>query len=371
MEKILLISHSGRYGGAETVFLNVINCLKEKKKIIVCLPNIKDKLYFKIKEINPNIEVIKLKNFTIFGSFFKIFLKFFIRDWFFTKDFIKYIYIIRKNNVSTIYTSSITCISGVILSILLKKNHIWHIHEMPNKDMQWFDKRIDFIIRYFFRKSKIIFISEKMKNKWLNRLNLGENEIEFEIIYNPIKEIKRINEKKRTKIVIGFAGSCDKNKNVELLLEGFIILKKKYNEIFLKIVGFNMKKNTEKLIGNRLNKNEYQAENFIEINQFYSEIDILVLPSFSEAWPLVALEAMSLGKIVVVTKECSLNELFVDGINLFYIDPNKINSLVNTLDLIINNHEEIKQRLKIVNEKILNSINFNKQFDLKINKILN
>lgn len=371
MEKILLISHSGRCGGAETVFLNVISCLKEKKRIIVCLPSIKDKLYLKIKKINSNIEIIKLKNFTIFGGFLKICLKFFIRDWFFIKDFIKYIYIIKKNNVSIIYTSSITCISGVLLSILLKKKHIWHIHEIPNKDMQWFDKKIDFIMKYFFKKSKMIFISEKMKDKWLKRLNLRDNEIEFEIIYNPIKEVKITSRKERSEIVIGFAGSFDKNKNVEMLLESFIMLKKKYNGIFLKIIGFNIKKNVEKLIGNRLKRNEYQAENFIEINRFYSEIDILVLPSFSEAWPLVALEAMSLGKIVVVTKECSLDEIFTDDVNLFYINPNEINSLVEKLDLIITNYKEINQRLEITNRKILTSINFNDKFNLKINEILN
>lgn len=76
----------------------------------------------------------------------------------------------------------------------------------------------------------MIFISEGVKNLWLKRLKLKENEVDCEIIYNPIKEFNNTQKKSENieqKIVIGCAGSFNENKNQKLLIEIYAELRKK------------------------------------------------------------------------------------------------------------------------------------------------
>jgi glycosyltransferase involved in cell wall biosynthesis len=53
---------------------------------------------------------------------------------------------------------------------------------------------------------------------------------------------------------------------------------------------------------------------------YYTQADVLLLPSRTEGVPLAALEAMSFGNIVIATNVGGLNEVIENGKNGFLLD---------------------------------------------------
>lgn len=181
MKKIMMISHSTHGGGAETVFYKTVETLKKQHLLTIIVNSNKGVLFEKLK--NKEFEIEEINFFSLNNSL----IKFLIRLIFFNSiSIFKLIKVVKKKKIDCIYTSTIVNYIGALVAIILKKKHIWHIHEMNNPGYQWINPKLDFIIRYFFKNSKMIFISEGVKSSWLKRFNLTEEEIEYEIIYNKI-----------------------------------------------------------------------------------------------------------------------------------------------------------------------------------------
>ncbi|MEG1506407.1 MAG: glycosyltransferase family 4 protein [Bacilli bacterium] len=365
-KKFLLISHSSGSGGAETIFLEVVKLLRTEE-IIISLPKKKGFLYEKLKDE----KIIILKNFTIYGNLYRMIVKFFLRDIFYINDLFKYIKLIKKNRINVIYSSSVTNIQGAILSIILKKKHIWHIHEITNSNLNWFDKKFDILYKFFFNKAELIFISKEVLESWSKRLEIDKNNLRYKVIKNPVK-IKWNNEiKKKTKktneIKIGFLGSNDTNKNLILLINSFKKLLLINSSLKLILVGKNMK-DLEKEFKD-IAKVKYELFDYKEAESFYKEIDIVVVPSLNESWSLVAVEAMALNIPVILTKETTLINYLKDEENVLLINPNSENELLEKLIKLIENYEYYYKKFKKNNKLFFKNNKFNINFMKKINKI--
>lgn len=364
MKKILMITHSSGGGGAETVFSRVVESLKKKNKLWIAFNSNKGKL---VEEVES--EKIYIFNYCLQNSIIRLLIRLIFWNSF---SILKLLNFVKKEKIDYIYSSSIVSYIGVVVAILTKKNHIWHIHEMDNPGYQWFNPKLNFLIKYFFRKSKIIFISEEVKNSWLKRFKIAEDDIDYEIIYNPIKifkPFKKSLEKNDHKIKIGCAGYFCENKNQKLLIEVFIKLKKKYKNIELELAGVGVLEGSKAIIQDKLEEKDYHLHDYMDIQKFFDNIDILVVPSFSEAWPLVVFEAMSLDLIPIVTTECSLKEVILDNKNAYFINPFKKNELYKKLEEIILNYNEVRDEIIKNNRILLKEYDFNGQFEKKIDSI--
>lgn len=107
----------------------------------------------------------------------------------------------------------------------------------------------------------------------------------------------------------------------------------------------------------------------MDIQDFFDEIDILVVPFFSEAWPLVVFEGMSMELIPVITSECSLKEILEDGQNCYFMDPFSENDLYGKLEYIILNYDEVQSEIIKNNRELLKKYDFNGEFKKKLNNI--
>lgn len=76
------------------------------------------------------------------------------------------------------------------------------------------------------------------------------------------------------------------------------------------------------------------------LTDFFRQIDVLVIPSFEESGPLVGLEAMAAGKIIVSTKVGAMPERLM-GIKSFWFEIENVSSLQTVLDEIENNTEAL------------------------------
>lgn len=142
-------------------------------------------------------------------------------------------------------------------------------------------------------------------------------------------------------VVIGFSGRLGREKNVVTLYKAFMRLEKKYNNIYLLIVGKGVE-DIEKLFSShkRIKLVKYTNRMFY----YLQAMDIYVMPSLTETSSLSTMEAMATG-LTVVTTDVGLFSLYIkDRINgcLFPKENDLVLSL--KLEWLIKN-KEIRDRL--------------------------
>jgi glycosyltransferase involved in cell wall biosynthesis len=72
--------------------------------------------------------------------------------------------------------------------------------------------------------------------------------------------------------------------------------------------------------------------------------DVFALPSLSEGFPIVSLEAMASGLPIVATKVGGLPEIVEDGQNGFLVEPRNPGQIAERALLLLNN-DKLRQRI--------------------------
>lgn len=138
------------------------------------------------------------------------------------------------------------------------------------------------------------------------------------------------------KPIVLFVGNLIKRKNAESLLEAKKVSESDY---YLVIVG-------DGPLFKRLNK-KVQEENIHDviftgsredIENIIPSCDVLILPSFSESFGLVLIEALACGKPVIGSDVGGISEIINDDVGLL-VNPNKISSIAKAIDTIIDDDE--------------------------------
>ena len=87
------------------------------------------------------------------------------------------------------------------------------------------------------------------------------------------------------------------------------------------------------------------------ISDYFKKIDVLIIPSHEEAGPLVGIEAMAAGKIILSTKVGAMEERLMDTTNDFWFDINKKQSLIDQINLLAKitpeNIIEIRENIRL------------------------
>lgn len=145
-----------------------------------------------------------------------------------------------------------------------------------------------------------------------------------------------------------FVGSIIEGKGVITLVESMALLKKRNDNFKLLIVGAgNLEHRLQLMINQNGLENHVELTGPIpneELPPFFSNADIFVLPSFSEGFPLVVMEAISSGTVPVVSDL----SVFADNENredLFYlVKAGNAENIAQVLANLMDNPDEIKKR---------------------------
>lgn len=91
-----------------------------------------------------------------------------------------------------------------------------------------------------------------------------------------------------------------------------------------------------------------------ELPRFYDLCDVFVMPSREEPWGLVLNEAMNAGRAIISNERVgSAADLLVDGVNGYFYETAKIDSLTDALQKILSNPARLRamgeQSLRIIN----------------------
>lgn len=154
-------------------------------------------------------------------------------------------------------------------------------------------------------------------------------------LYKSVKGKKIFN---KEFISIGFLGRITKDKGVFELLDAFYLLKTKYQNIKLKFAG-NGK--AEKLLRKKVKELgiEHSVSFYGEVTDpswFYQQIDIFILPSYSEGLPITILEAMASGVLIIASNVGGIPEVIESNVNGILLNKVEPNHIVKILENIMN-----------------------------------
>ena len=242
----------------------------------------------------------------------------------------------------------------------LKKKYpkIKYVVAIRNTDVNTFLKYMLHLrkrgIKIMQEASAIFFLSETYKrvvfNKYVPKNIQEELDKKTYIIPNGIDdfwisnsyEVKNVKSNSKNVNII-YAGRIDKNKNIETTQKSLKILQDNGYITQFSIAGKIENKKIFNKIMSYENTKYYGEKNKVELMKLYRKNDIFVMPSFSETFGLVYVEAMSQGIPVIYTRGQGFDGQFEEGIVGYSVNPKSKSEIADKIKMILKKYEEISE----------------------------
>jgi glycosyltransferase involved in cell wall biosynthesis len=140
-------------------------------------------------------------------------------------------------------------------------------------------------------------------------------------------------------IVVGTAGKLEEGKGVFELLRAFALLSNDRHDLKLLFVGSGPEKTRMEKMAEQLSVRESVIFAGLrnDMARMYAAMDVFCLPSTCiEAFGMVIIEAMAMGKPVVATSVGGIPEVVQDGINGVLVSPGDPGALADAIRRLIN-----------------------------------
>jgi N-acetyl-alpha-D-glucosaminyl L-malate synthase BshA len=143
--------------------------------------------------------------------------------------------------------------------------------------------------------------------------------------------------------LIIFVGRFRPEKAVKYLIEALAIVRQKDQSVRLLLVGEGPEEDNLKQLVRQFNLGDCvefagQIPNE-QVPQYLAAADIFILPSLSEGFPNVVLEAMAVGLPVVASRVGGLPEIIEEGENGFLVEPKKPEQIADRTLLLLGNDQ--------------------------------
>jgi glycosyltransferase involved in cell wall biosynthesis len=145
--------------------------------------------------------------------------------------------------------------------------------------------------------------------------------------------------------VIGFFGRLIEQKGVDVLLNAFGVIRKKYPKAKLLIMGDGRARAALEAQADQSGLREVtQFTGWRENAQrFMPACDIIAVPSRWEGFGLVTLEAMGWSRPIVASRASSLPEIIKEGETGLLVPPEDVQALADALETLLDNPDRAKQ----------------------------
>lgn len=211
------------------------------------------------------------------------------------------------------------------------------------------------------RANQIRVVSLKIKDSIVNRLKITENKIvNLPILFVKQKDRSKFNKNYLRKkypqfnLVVLMASRLVKEKNIDLAINVFNELNKKFSGLGLFIVGSGPEEVRLKSLAKN-NKNIIFESWVSDLSDYYASSDIFLLTSNYEGWGMTVIEASFCGLPVVMTDVGCAGEFLKNNYNGIVCPVGDEQKILESLRFLIENKEE--------REKISNNT-FNSYQDL-------
>lgn len=174
----------------------------------------------------------------------------------------------------------------------------------------------------------VVGIAEKTKISW--------NSVDINKFNNVANDSFKNENGLRDKPIVLFVGNLIKRKNVESLLEAKKIANSDY---YLVIVGNGpLFKKLNKKVEDENIRDVIFTGSRDDVENIIPSCDVLILPSFSESFGLVLIEALACGKPVIGSDVGGISEIINENVGLL-VNPKKVSSISKAIDKIISDDE--------------------------------
>lgn len=142
-----------------------------------------------------------------------------------------------------------------------------------------------------------------------------------------------------------YAGRIDRNKNIPTIQKSMKILKDKGYNVSLTVVGKVADKKIFDVIKADSFTSCFPAMPKEELISLYRKHNIFVMPSFTESFGLVYVEAMSQGLPVVYSKGQGFDNQFTEGTVGYHVSAYDAKDVADAIERIINSFDDIKNNV--------------------------
>jgi N-acetyl-alpha-D-glucosaminyl L-malate synthase BshA len=204
----------------------------------------------------------------------------------------------------------------------------------------------------------VIALTEDMKKEIQKICNRNvfviPNGIDLKRFENLSKEDLRSKLEIKEEKIIMFVGTLRPVKGVRYLIEAMKIITDKSKNSRLFIVGDGEERGYLENLVRNLNLEKYVK--FVgkvpneEVPEYMAASDVFVLPSLSEGFGIVNLEAMASGLPIVATNVRGLPEIIKDGENGFLVEPKNPEQIAGRVLLLLEN-DELRERISKDNKQ--------------------
>lgn len=252
---------------------------------------------------------------------------------------------IIKKEKPDVVVSNFSYVNSVVLAswfYKIKHNIVW-VHTVKSA--------MNFTLKNIFIKSKflnlttaIIANSKELKEEMEKDYKQPAKKVfnlpfTSSVLEIPEKSIELI--KERGKIYIGCPGRICEDKNQKILLD--ILPELNEENVVMVFAGSNQ----ENLLEQHPNYKEFSGRikylgvlSQNEMVSFYKKMDVIVLPSFNEAFGLVFIESLAMGRPTFVSERFGSFHYVKDDYSSFSFNPKQPEELTNKLKAYLKNEKE-------------------------------
>lgn len=222
---------------------------------------------------------------------------------------------------------------------------------------------------YFFEKNallganKIIGVSKFVSEKTTELFKLAEKP---DIIYNTIDTLLFTPNHKQIKPKsLLYFGTLVRKKGILEIAKTFNNIVEKDNEVTLCLLGKDnidvfTKQSTKAMFKNVLSEKALKRVTFLnavpykDVIKYIQQSEIVLLPSFAEAFPMTWLEAMAMEKKMVTSNIGWAKELMIDGETGFTVNPINTDEFSNKVIALLKRKDESLEMAKSARKRIIN-----------------
>lgn len=355
---ILYVHSSDEMYGADLILLQIVTRLDPSRfRSIVILPTdlpydgkLSQALQAQgIKTIHFKLAVLRRSYFSPFGLL--------IYGWRFICSVLRLLFLISRESVDIVHSNTLSVIPGAVAAKLMRKPHIWHVHEIIMKPkLLW---RVTAWLAGILA-DQVVAVSTPTYEHLCrgSRRNLGK----ARVIYNGV-DTKRFTLGQGTGFairqewqagaahtVVGMVGRISHWKGQEYFLEIAHRLAPTHPQAKFVMVGGIVPGQGElrdHLITEIRRRN---LEQQVILNDFRTDIpavldayDIFVLPSIlPDPFPTTLLEAMAMAKPIVANAHGGSVEMVEHGVTGFLVQPNELTAMAEAITLLLNAPQQRK-----------------------------
>jgi glycosyltransferase involved in cell wall biosynthesis len=356
----LYLSHSSQLYGAEQSLLELLKGLDRNRfSAVVVLPH-DGPLRERVENLSIPVEIVpSLTAWLTWRNGIQRFFHNVAVIPFILRSIWELQHLVKQYKIDLIHTNSLVMIDGALTARFLRLPHVWHARELllPASSFNFFLGPYAVLSIAQHLADRIIATSKAVQNCFPRNKKLSQ----IVVVYNPVANCVfqypatkgRIRQEfgvPYNTFLIGEIGKLNPNKGYEDLVQAAAIVKQTIPNIIFAAVGGTSKsdaaferrfKESTKILGLQ---DCFKLVGFRnDILEIIFALDLLVLPSHSESFGRVLIEAMAAGKPVIGTSVGGIPEIIEDGVTGLLVPPHSPEELAQAIIKILQNPEMARQ----------------------------